>query len=151
MANTYSQIYYHIVFSVKNRENKFQLKNLESIFNVIGVVIADEGVVPIIVGGYTDHIHALVVAKPKYILSNIIANIKSRSNKWLKEKRLVDDQFEWQVGYSVFSVSRMSLESVKKYIENQESHHQKIGFKEEYIDLLKEADIEFDEKYLFDL
>jgi REP element-mobilizing transposase RayT len=151
MANTYSQTHYHVVFSVKNRENIFQNHHLNEIFNLIGIVIFEEDAKPLIVGGYLDHIHLLISIKPKYAVSNIVSKIKSKSNKRLKEKRLVDKNFEWQIGYSVFSVSRQDMELIRSYIKNQESHHKKIGFKEEYISLLREANIQFEECYLFDL
>lgn len=151
MANTYTQTHYHVVFSVKNRESKLQYSNLNHIFDLIGIVISEEDTIPLIVGGYTDHIHLLISVKPKYAVSDIISKIKTKTNKRLKEKQLVDGRFEWQIGYSVFGVSRHDLEGVKSYIENQESHHHKISFKEEYVSLLKEAKIHFDEKYLFDL
>ena len=151
MANTYSQLHFHVVFSVKNKACSFSISELDSVFEVLRVVLLQEDVFPIVVGGYTDHIHALINIKPKYSISNIMSNIKSKSNKFLKEKKHVKDNFEWQVGYSVFSISHNDVFSVRRYILDQKSHHQKLTFEEEYRKMLKDAEIEFDEKYLFDL
>ncbi len=151
MANTYTRIYYHVVFSVKHRSCKFSLDQLDSVFEIMRLVFVNEDNLPIIVGGYTDHLHALISVKPKYALSDIISKVKSKSNKWLKDKKIVEDIFEWQVGYGAFTISHNDLDSVCQYIRNQKSHHETTDFKEEYRKMLRDSEIEFDEKYLFDL
>ncbi len=150
MGDTYTKIIYHVVFSVKYRRSCFPLEIREKVFSLLAHVINEEGVVPLCVGGHVDHIHLLVSIKPTQKISDIISKIKTRSSKLLKLKGLVKWDFEWQNGYGLFTVSSYDYEGLKRYIENQEEHHKKKGFKKEFVKMLNDMDIEYEEKYLFD-
>ena len=150
MSNTYHQICYHIIFTTKNRQSYFSKDIRNEIFNLIGAVIKEEGANSIIVGGHSEHVHLLVSIKPKYAISDFVAKIKSKTNHRLKERNLVSKDFEWQLGYGAFSFAKKDQESLVEYIKNQESHHQNVDFKEEFIAILKELNIDFDERYVVD-
>jgi REP element-mobilizing transposase RayT len=102
------------------------------------------------IGGVSDHIHILVSIKPNVLISDLVRDIKSNSSKWIKEKQFVRGKFEWQEGFGVFSSAQSQLDVLINYINNQEKHHQKKKFKNEYLELLERFNIEYDEKYLFD-
>ena len=97
-----------------------------------------------------DHIHVLIGYNPKEALSDLIKEVKRCSSIFINNKKWVKGKFEWQLGYGGFSYSKSQLDKVYKYIENQEKHHKRITFREEYIELLKKFNIEYDEKYIFE-
>jgi len=150
MANTYFSTIYHLVFCPKYRQDVFHESIRDSIFNVIGAIIKEEDAVPLIVGGYTDHIHILASIKPKYSVSEFVMKIKAKSNIRLKKYKLVKESFEWQIGYGAFTVSKRNMDTVYNYIKNQDIHHQNKSFKKEYVSILKEEEIDFDERFLFE-
>lgn len=96
-----------------------------------------------------DHIHILIGVRPSQSVSDLMQDIKGSSSKWINEKKFLKSRFEWQEGYGAFSYSKSQVNSVMDYIKNQEIHHQKKSFREEYIDFLKIFEIDFDEKYIF--
>jgi len=150
MANTYSQIYIHIVFSVKGRQSLIQNKwKVELHKYICGIVNGKEQKVYAI-GGMADHIHLLISIKPSIAISDLVRDIKANSSKWINEKRIVIDKFQWQEGFGAFSYAQSQLDTVIAYIDNQEQHHRKKTFKDEYLDLLRKFNIEYDEKYLFE-
>ena len=97
-----------------------------------------------------DHIHFLIGYKPTQLIPDLVENIKTSSNKHIKTKKLSKFPFAWQTGYGAFSYGRSQIPSVAKYIENQEEHHRKKPFREEYLDMLRKFDVEFDERYVFE-
>jgi REP element-mobilizing transposase RayT len=97
-----------------------------------------------------DHIHCFIGLKPAVAISDLVRDIKNNSSKFVNENKFVRGKFNWQEGYGVFSYSHSHLDKVYKYILNQEKHHQKRTFKQEYLELLKKFEIEYDEKYLFE-
>ncbi len=101
-------------------------------------------------GGVEDHIHLLISIRPHIAISDLVRDIKSNSSKWINERGLVQSKFQWQEGFGVFSCSQSHLDNVIAYINNQEQHHRKNTFKEEYQDLLQKFNVEYDEKYLLD-
>lgn len=150
MANTFSQIYNHVVFSVKGRQNLIQAKWKEELHKYIcGIVNGKEQKVYAI-GGVADHIHILVSIKPSIALSDLVRDIKANSSKWINEKELVVGKFQWQKGFGAFSYAQSQLDTVIAYINNQEQHHQKKAFKDEYKEMLQKFNIAYDEKYLFE-
>jgi putative transposase len=150
MANTYTQIYLHIVFSVKGRQNLIQKKWKEELYKYIcGIVNGKEQKVYAI-GGVADHIHILVSIKPNIVISDLVRDIKANSSKWINEKRYVIGKFQWQEGFGAFSSAQSQLDVIITYINNQEKHHQNKTFKDEYLELLQKFNIEYDEKYLFE-
>lgn len=149
MANTYTQIYIHVVFSVKGRQNLIQKKWKDELFKYISGIAKGKQQKVYAIGGVEDHIHILLSIKPNIALSDLVREIKSNSSKWINEKSLVMGRFEWQAGFGAFSCSHSQLESVIVYINNQEEHHTKKNFKFEYIEMLQKWNVDFDEKYVF--
>jgi putative transposase len=150
MANTFSQIYIQIVFSVKGRQNLIQKKWQEELYKYICGIINGKQQKVLAIGGVLDHIHILVSLKPNISISDLVKLIKINSAKWINEKTLVYGKFQWQEGFGAFSYSQSQLDNVIGYINNQEQHHKKKTFKDEYIELLKNFNVSYDEKFLFD-
>ncbi|MCD4832542.1 MAG: IS200/IS605 family transposase [Bacteroidales bacterium] len=149
MANTYTQINIHAIFAVQGRENYLKREIRKRIFEYISGIIKGMGLFPLAVNGFTNHVHVFFELNPNVSTSKVLQVIKSNSSKWINENHLVSGRFEWQRGYGAFSYSRSQRDTVIKYIIEQENHHKKRSFKNEYLDLLKKYEIEFDEKYLF--
>lgn len=150
MANTYSQIYLHIVFSVKGRQNLIQNSWKEELHKYICGIINGKKQKVYAIGGMADHIHILISIKPDTAVSDLVRDIKANSSKWINEKHIVTGKFQWQEGFGAFSYAQSNLDTVIAYINNQEKHHEKKTFKEEYLELLQRFEIEYDEKYLFE-
>jgi putative transposase len=150
MPGTYSQLYIHTVFAVKSRENLLQKPWRDDIFRYMAGIIGDKNQKSIIVNGVDDHVHLFIGLKPSCCISDLIRDIKSSTTNFINEKKLVKGRFSWQEGYGAFSYSRSQLDQVYQYILNQENHHLKSSFKDEYLGLLRKFEIEFDDKYLFD-
>jgi putative transposase len=150
MAGTYSQLYIHAAFAVKGRENLLQKSWRDEIFKYMSGIINDKNQKSIIVNGVEDHVHLFIGLKPSMCLADLIRDVKSSTTNFINEKRLVKGRFSWQEGYGVFSYSRSQMDQVYQYILNQEMHHMKSSFKEEYLGLLRKFEIEYDDKYLFD-
>jgi putative transposase len=150
MANTFSKIYLHVVFTVKGRQCLIQKQWQDELYKYIcGVVQAKEQKVYAI-GGVSDHIHILVSMKPNIAISELVGAIKSNSSRWINERGFINGKFTWQEGFGVFSYSESQLDNVIGYINNQEQHHKIKSFKEEYIELLHKFNVDYDERYLFD-
>ena len=142
--------YMHITFSTKDR-NPFIDKNISAeLFSYLGGICKNKECNPIIIGGHKDHVHILCLLSQKIALMNLIEQIKSHSSKWIKTKGKQYQNFYWQRGYGGFSVNPTEVEIVKNYIQNQEEHHKKKTFKEEYLAFLKKYKIDYDEKYVWD-
>lgn len=150
MANTYTQIYIQIVFSVKGRQNLIQKTWQKELYKYICGIVKGKEQKVYAIGGVADHIHILLSLKPNISLSDLVRDIKANSSKWINEKQFVFDKFQWQEGFGAFSYAKSQLDSVIAYINNQEQHHKNKSFKEEYMALLKLFDVDFNEKYLFD-
>ena len=150
MAGTYSKIYLQIVFAVKGRQNLIDKSWREELHKYISGIITAKGHKSIIVNGVADHIHCFVGFKPSMAISDLVRDIKNNSSKFINESEFIKGKFEWQVGYGVFSYSPSHVERVYNYILNQEQHHAKKTFKEEYLEYLEEFEIEFMKEYLFD-
>ena len=148
MAGTYSQLYIHVVFSVKGRRGLLSPDWRKELFSYISGIISAKGHKSIIVNGVADHIHILLGIKPSIALSEIVRDIKNNSSKFINQKAWLKERFAWQTGYGAFTYSHSQLPKVYQYIEKQELHHKKRDFKEEYIGLLKHFDISYDERYL---
>lgn len=150
MANTYSSLFYHIVFSTKNRERWIAEEIENRVWAYVGGIARKHNCRAIQVGGIENHIHALVLSPPKFAPSEIAQFLKGESSKWIHEEFPKMAKFGWQDGYSAFSVSKSIVPKVIEYIKNQRTHHQNKSFEDEYEDLLKLYQIEIvDEKYLF--
>ena len=158
MANTYHQIYLQFVFAVKYR-NAVILKDWRpKLLGVIGNLINEANCKTIIVNGVEDHVHCLIGPKPVVSVSELMKTVKAKSSKYVNDHSLTPERFEWQEahlndevgqGYGVFSYGHGDVDMIYKYIQNQEAHHAKQTFKDEYLGLLKEFQIEYDEQYIF--
>jgi putative transposase len=151
MANTYSQLYVHIVFSVKNREHLINSKYKEEIHKYISGIAKQYESRVLKINCMTDHSHILLSFTPNHCLSEIVRVIKADSSRFINENNFIHGKFQWQEGYAAFTYSRSQIDSVANYIHKQEEHHKKRTFHEEYIELLKKFEISYDKKYVFDL
>jgi len=149
MANTYHQMYVQTVFAVKYREAVIQERWKAELFKVIGNLINEAGGRSIIVNGVEDHVHCFFSIKPSIAVSYVMQNAKAKSSKWINESRLLPHRFEWQEGYGAFTYSKSQIDAVYKYVQNQEEHHKKQAFREEYIAMLVKFGVDFDERYVF--
>lgn len=150
MAGTFSQIYIQYVFAVKGRKNILHSDWRQEVFKYIAGIIKNKGQKPIIVNGVADHVHILVGLKPNMCISDLVRDIKNNSSNFINDQNWIKEKFSWQEGYGAFSYSQSQIEHVYQYIENQEEHHRKKSFKEEYLDYLKKFEIEYDERYIFE-
>jgi REP element-mobilizing transposase RayT len=150
MAGTYSQIYIHIVFTVKGKENLLLKPFRDKIYKYIAGIIKGKNQKSIIVNGVSDHLHILIGLKPTANISDLVRDIKINSSKFINNQKFIKGKFAWQEGYGAFSYAHSQVKTVYQYIVNQEEHHRKYSFREEYIGLLQKYEIDFDEKYLFD-
>jgi REP element-mobilizing transposase RayT len=149
MANTMVKNYMHLIFHIKSTSVQMQQSDLPRIFAYIGGIIKDLGGIPFIVGGMPDHVHLLATLPKNMTLIDLARITKSKSSKWIKTLSPYYSTFAWQDGYGAFSVSPSILEKTVEYIKNQECHHQRKSFQEEYKAILKAYHIPYDERYLF--
>jgi len=148
MPSTHSSLHFHIVFSTKNRENWFDQNFLPKLHAYLhGCVTGLDGSSHIN-GGVSDHVHLLVGLKPTHRLSDFMRELKAVSSGWIKSN-LNQSGFAWQEGYGAFTVSPPDLPKVRRYIEDQEDHHRKKSFQDEYVDMLQRGLVEYDERYLW--
>lgn len=149
MANSYSQIYLQAVFVVKYRAALLEKSWRPTIQAVIGNLINETGCKTIIINGVEDHMHCFFGLKPVISVSELMKVVKAKSSKYINDHNLTKERFEWQPGYGVFSYRQRDIDQIYNYVKNQEIHHQKKSFKDEYLELLKEFEVEYDEQYLF--
>ena len=149
MANTYSQIHLQFVFAVKYRSSLICSHWKEELYLYISGIIEKQGHKLLAINGMDDHIHIFIGMRPNQSVSDLLQDIKRNSSLWINQKGFVNGKFEWQEGYGAFSYSKLHVKSVIDYIKNQEKHHKRISFREEYIDFLKKFEIEYDERYIF--
>lgn len=150
MANTYSQLFYHIFFSTKERRNFIHQEIENRVWEYIGGIARKQDLTSLRVGGIENHIHALEMAKPIVARCKIPMWRKGGSSKWIHDKFENQNLFNWQDGYGIFSASKSQVPDVIRYIENQREHHESQTFEEEYPSLLNLHGIEYDERYVFD-
>ena len=150
MSGTFSQLYIHVIFAVKGRENLIARSWKDDLHKYIAGIIKGKKQKSIIVNGAPDHIHAFIGLRPSMAISDLVRDIKNNSSNFINDQKFVKGKFSWQEGYGAFSYSHSQIQNVYDYILNQEEHHKKKTFKEEYLDFLKIFDIEFNEKYLFE-
>ena len=149
MANTYHQIYLQTVFAVKYREAVIEKSWRSELFGVIGNLINEANCKTIIVNGVEDHVHCFIALKPVVSVSELMKTVKAKSSKYINDHSLTPERFEWQEGYGVFSYSQSQVNRVYRYVLNQEVHHKKQTFRDEYLELLTKFKVDFDEQYIF--
>lgn len=150
MANTFSQIYLQFVFAVKHRYNLIPKAHKEELHKYITGLVQNRKAKMISVHCTPDHTHLFVGFKPSVLIADFVKEIKVESNEFINKKNWIRGKFSWQEGYGVFSYAHSQIDHVAKYILNQEEHHQKKTFKEEYIEFLKKFQIDYKEEFLFD-
>ena len=149
MANTYTQLFTHIVFHTKSTGIVMRDEDLSRVFEYIGGIIHTEGAIPFAVGGVCDHIHILTTLPKTVTMSDFVRAIKAKSSKWLKTLDVYYESFQWQEGYGAFSVSPSLMGRTKKYIFGQAEHHKTKSYHDEYCETLNAYGIEYDERYAF--
>jgi REP element-mobilizing transposase RayT len=148
MANTYSQIYIHVVFAVEGRQNLIEPGHNDELQKyIVGIVSAQKQKL-IAINNMPDHVHMLVGLAPDSALSDLVRDIKAGSSNFINRKKWVKGRFSWQEGFGGFSYSRSQFDTIIRYIRNQQKHHAKKSFREEYVEMLKKFDVEFDERYI---
>ena len=150
MAQSLSNAMLHTVFSTKNRERFFQDSDLRSeVHQYLGGIAKSIECEPLIIGGTCDHVHLLNSLSRTVSIADMLKELKRGCSSWLRTEKGYE-VFEWQSGYGTFSVSQSQVSIIKEYIENQENHHQRMTFKEEYLMLLEKHGVEYDERYVFE-
>lgn len=150
MAHTYTNILYHVVFSTKNRDPHIDDKLRPQLWPYIGGILREINGKALTVNGTTDHVRMLVLLPATLSIADAMRLVKTNSSRWIHEKWPARRTFGWQRGYGAFSVSESNRDSVTRYIANQEEHHRKTTFKEEFIALLERHGIEYDPRYVWD-
>ena len=149
MANTYTQIYLHVVFAVEGRQNLIAPEHNDELQKYITGIVTAQRHKLIAINNMPDHLHLLVGLRPDAALSDLVRDVKAGSSKFINEKRWVMGRFSWQEGFGAFSHARSQLGAVIRYIQNQQKHHAKQSFRDEYLDLLEKFGVEYDQKYIF--
>ena len=150
MANTYTSLHYHIVFSTKNRERWITPDVEQRIWAYLGGIAKENRMKPLQIGGVEDHVHVLLGAPPTLAPSKIAQLIKGPSSGWIHDTFPAMKGFGWQDGYGAFTVSKSNVPEVAAYIQGQREHHRGKTFQEEYLALLRKHEIEYDERYVWD-
>lgn len=148
MGNTYTQLYIQFVFAVQNRLSLIQPDWKDELFKYITGIIQYNRHKLIAINGMSDHVHVFVEYKPHQLIPDLLQDIKGSSSGWINKKGFIKSKFSWQAGYGAFSYSQSQIERVVNYIKNQEEHHKKKTFREEYLELLEMYNIDFNEKYI---
>ena len=150
MANTYHQVYIQCVFAVKYRNAVLDKIWRPTLLSVVGNLINETGCKTMIVNGIEDHIHCFLGLKPVVSISELMKTVKAKSSKYINDHKLTIERFEWQEGYGAFSYSKSHIDNVYRYIANQEEHHRKQTFRQEYVEFLDKFDVPYDEQYIFE-
>ncbi|MBO4481369.1 MAG: IS200/IS605 family transposase [Bacteroidales bacterium] len=150
MNNTYTQIHIQVVFAVKYREALISPEWKKRLYQYMIAIINDQGHKTLAIGGTTNHLHILFGFRPTQSLSSLMLRLKRESSEWINKEHLTIRKFQWQEGYGAFSYTKKELPTIIQYIQNQEIHHAKKPFREEYLELLKQHEVEYDERYIFD-
>lgn len=150
MAHTFTHLLTHIVFSTKDRAAFLDDDLKPRLFAYMAGIIRELGGQVILINGPTDHVHILTTIPARLALSDFLRDLKANSSGWVHREFPSRHDFAWQTGYGAFAVSHSNLESVKEYIRNQEEHHRKLTFKEEFETFLKRHEIEYNERYLWE-
>jgi len=149
MANTYTQLHIQFVFAVKYRAASIEKEWKDELHKYITGIIQENGHKMLQVNSMPDHIHIFIGMRPTQSVASLVQNVKAESSKWVKDRKFCTSPFAWQEGYGAFSYSKSHVPDVIRYIQNQEAHHQKETFLEEYKKILKAFEIEYDEQYIF--
>ena len=148
MASTFTKLFFHVVFSTKDRRPLITPQIQDELYNYIGGIIRGERGSLIEVGGARDHVHLLLRMSSDISLADMVRRIKANSNRWANRRFERQYRFGWQVGYSAFSVSESGVPQVRRYIQNQEKHHRRASFRDELVALLERHGLAWNERFL---
>jgi putative transposase len=151
MANTYTQIYIHVVFAVEGRQNLIPAQHNVELQKYITGIMSGQKQKLIAVNNMPDHLHLLLGLRPDSSLSDLVRDVKASSSKFINEKRWMAGRFSWQEGFGAFSYSRSQIGAVIRYIEKQQEHHARKSFRQEYVELLEKFNVDYDRRYIFEM
>jgi putative transposase len=149
MANTYTQIHLQIIFAVQNRVSLIQPRWKDELYKYMTGIVQGNKHKLIVMNGIEDHVHLLIGLRPSQSVSDLLQQVKGDSSLWVNQRGFVRGKFQWQEGYAAFSYSKSQLPAVINYINNQEIHHKKKSFIEEYKEFLDIFEVPYDERYIF--
>jgi len=150
MADTYTQLDIQLVFAIKGRESLIHRSWKEELYKYITGIVQNNKHKMLKINGMPDHVHIFIGYHPTQLIPKLVEEIKTSSNAFIKQRGFTKYKFSWQQGYGAFSYSRSHRDAVIRYIENQEQHHRKKSFREEYVEFLQKFEVDYKEKYLFD-
>jgi REP element-mobilizing transposase RayT len=150
MAGTYTKLFYHLVFSTKNRQRFITPAIEEELYKYIAGILRNIDGSFVEINGMADHVHVLAILPPEISLSDALRTIKASSSKWVHEAKPELAMFAWQDGYSAFTVSKSQVDPVREYIRDQKAHHAERDYKAELLALLAKHEVEYDERYIWD-
>jgi putative transposase len=150
MPNTYTQIDIHLVFAVKHRDGLITPSFQNDLYKYITGIFRNKNQKLLAINGMSDHLHILFGMEPDICLSDLVRDVKSDSSLFINQNKFIKTKFHWQEGFGAFSYSHSQRDMVINYIKNQQEHHRKKTFKEEYVEFLKRFNVEYDEKFLFE-
>jgi putative transposase len=148
VANTYTQLYIQFVFAVQDRASLINVTWKDELYKYITGIVQNNKHKLIAINGMPNHIHIFIGYKPHQLIPDLLQDIKGGSSGWINKKGFVRNKFKWQEGYGAFSYSHSHIDNVVKYIINQEQHHKKKTFKDEYTELLQKFNVEYDSRYI---
>ena len=150
MANTYTQCYFHLVFSVKNRDALIRREWKDELGKYVTGIVQNHRHKMLAIGTMPDHVHILIGYNVNQLIPDLVEEIKTSSNKFIKEKRFSKFKFEWQKGYCAFTHSHSQIDILVKYILSQQEPHKKRTFREEYLEILEKNEVQFKDEYVFE-
>jgi REP element-mobilizing transposase RayT len=149
MAQSFAKLVVHVVYATKNREPVLVQPIRHDLYTYTAGILNTVDCLPLGIGGTSDHVHVLVQMSRTITLAKMVEEMKRGSSRWIKTRGIGFQGFAWQGGYGAFSVSESQLPTVKQYIDNQEEHHRKTTFQDEFRTLLARHNIAYDEKYVW--
>ena len=148
MSQSFTNLLYHIVFSTKDRRPLIKLDYQPRLYEYIGGTIRALGGMSLGINGMEDHVHVIAKLRPDKALSDVLRELKAGASGWMHDVFPSLADFHWQRGYAAFTVSQSNLQLVQRYLMEQKEHHQRVSFRDEFIQFLKANEIEFDERYV---
>ena len=148
MSQSFTNLLYHIIFSTKDRRPLITLDYQPRLYSYIGGTIRDLGGSSFGINGMEDHVHVVARLRPDKARADVLRDLKAGASGWMHDVFPSLSDFSWQRGYGAFTVSQSNLHQVQRYVMNQKAHHQKMSFRDEFLEFLKANEIEFDERYV---
>ena len=152
MSQSLAKVVVHLVYSTKHRTPWLQDKSVRTeLYADMATILRDNVDSPaLLINGVEDHLHALILLSRKFALMDVIKEAKTETSKWVKKRSKTLAHFSWQAGYGAFSVSESNIPQVKKYIQDQEEHHRRMTFQDEFRELCRRHNVVLDERYAWD-